>query len=233
MPLYNHDSIELRHSSSERLWRYQSLARLLWVMQERSLYFARPDTLGDPFEGSFAVANQQRAQIESFQRAARSARATTGVSCWHANDAESDAMWRLYGDPNSTVALRTSLARLKCALADSPAIVFAGSINYVDYRTEVTPTHNAFMPLLRKRLAFAHEREVRLLTSLTESFESETAEIPRGVAVKVDIRELIESIHVAPSASREIIGVVARAIGDAGYPTIPILSSELDVAPSL
>ena len=41
-----------------KVWRYLDVIRLTAFMATRSLFFARADTLGDPFEGSLGHLNQ-------------------------------------------------------------------------------------------------------------------------------------------------------------------------------
>jgi hypothetical protein len=35
------------------LWRYMDLAKFVWMLQRRALYFCRLDALGDPYEGHY------------------------------------------------------------------------------------------------------------------------------------------------------------------------------------
>jgi hypothetical protein len=42
-----------------RLWRYMDLSKFIALLQDRALYFARADKLGDPFEGSSPKKNQE------------------------------------------------------------------------------------------------------------------------------------------------------------------------------
>jgi hypothetical protein len=42
-----------------RLWRYMDLAKFLYLLEERTLFFARADRLGDPFEGASGIADRE------------------------------------------------------------------------------------------------------------------------------------------------------------------------------
>lgn len=46
-------------SRDRRIWRYMSLAKFMSLLDTRALFFARSDRLGDPFEGSYPIANRQ------------------------------------------------------------------------------------------------------------------------------------------------------------------------------
>jgi hypothetical protein len=48
---------------------------------------------------------------------------TSYVSCWHENEAESEALWRLYCPPPSAgIAIRTTFEALKISLGDDPTL---------------------------------------------------------------------------------------------------------------
>ena len=48
----------------------------------------------------------------------RWSRQWTYISCWHINDGESAAMWRLYAKSDEAIAVRTTLGRLEGCLDD-------------------------------------------------------------------------------------------------------------------
>src|SRR5579864_3674448 len=105
---------------SVRLWRYMDLAKLLSLLTREALFFSRVDLLGDPFEGSLTRYLQLKRERHHALlrkrgkpirlRAGASALvetriANTIISCWHMNDTESAAMWRLYVTGNEGVAI--------------------------------------------------------------------------------------------------------------------------------
>ena len=92
------------------LWRYMDFAKFVSLLEDRALFFARADKLGDPFEGAWSDVNlkllEQGKEIASDKdvsnwieawrlivRTAREARRFTLINCWHASDHESEAMW--------------------------------------------------------------------------------------------------------------------------------------------
>jgi len=56
----------------------------------------------------------------------------TCVSCWHENEGESEALWRLYCGTGPGVAVQTSFGRLLYAMRDHPDIA-VGRVVYVDF----------------------------------------------------------------------------------------------------
>jgi hypothetical protein len=63
------------------------------------------------------------------------AKATT-VNCWHANEGESEAMWRLYAENGKAVAVETTLDALKVSIQErgSPSIVHIYPVKYLGAR---------------------------------------------------------------------------------------------------
>jgi hypothetical protein len=93
--------------------------------------------------------------VSSFQQWIRQ---WTFINCWHMNENESDAMWRIYARTSDAVAIQSTFARLQRVLSDR---AFIGVVKYVDYDTEWMPEGNTLYPFVHKRKSFEHERELR------------------------------------------------------------------------
>jgi len=169
------------------LWRYMDFTKFVSMLDSQSLFFARADLLGDPFEGSLTrIDAERRAAYEAKMRSAgrplklhsttqakiHSEVQNSIVSCWHANPVESMAMWRLYLTGREGIAVKTSFERFVSCFSqfdgqdkgfnddgtDRELQIHAGMIHYVDYDGE-SPVH---VPrILLKRRSFEHEREIR------------------------------------------------------------------------
>lgn len=84
---------------------------------------------------------------------------STHASCWRWGP-ESEGMWRLYCGEKEGVAFQTTFARLEQSISE--ADILAGKIRYEDYKT--TPPFTELLDhVMRKRVGFAFEQEVRLL----------------------------------------------------------------------
>jgi hypothetical protein len=208
------------------------LARLLAVLQTSELYFARADTLGDPFEGSYSRANLEQPGTIVGREDTRQLRERSCVNCWHLNPDESAAMWKLYGASDHAVAIRSTTRRLIASMREHELPVYIGRVRYVDYDRTPIPEHNLYHALLHKRLSFEHEREVRAITSFDPRFRNpKEGHMPVGVEVMVDLEELIEAIFVAPNAPTDFLPTVGRAVADSGFPRLPINQSRLGEDP--
>ena len=161
-----------------------------------------------------------RAWQEMMLRAKDDARFTL-INCWHENDNESEAMWRLYASRGLGVAIKSSFGRLvKSFTSRLPDII--ARVKYISYDT-MPIVHSA--PFLHKRVSFDHEREVRAL--ITEHIESAFPTEARqrspvlnrfsyrarnidysadvcdvGLYYGVDVRQLILKVVVSPYAPR-------------------------------
>jgi hypothetical protein len=121
------------------LWRYMDLARLLSLLEARSLFFPRITTLDDPYEGYLTkptvgtvsvipdgLSNSERqARKELIAKNLRTLagfRTLLCVSCWHQNDVESAAMWALYLKSGEGIAIRArpSLGSATASVLESP-----------------------------------------------------------------------------------------------------------------
>ncbi len=135
------------------------------------------------------------------------------ASCWHGNDNESDAMWKVYIRGNEGIAIRTTFGRLKKALEDAPERLWIGEVKYL-HTWEGLPDDPLFHACLRKRKYFAHEKEVRVIWADEDARRSGcTGE--NGKKVPCDLVTLIEQIRLAPTSAwfKSVIDDILRRYG--------------------
>lgn len=172
----------------------------------------------------------------------------TYVSCWHMNDHESDAMWKLYAATNQAIAVRSTFSKLKQCLRShhqppggDPIL---GTVYYVDYTKDVVLRNFRLSEFFYKRMSFAHERELRAIIQelplVPVAFDAagnvtgshyDAVKVPiAGKVLKVDIDQLIEAIYIAPTAPSWFKPLVEGVMGRYGL-TKPVHKSDLDAAP--
>lgn len=185
----------------QAIWRYMSMTKLMAMLEGRSVYFARADQLGDPWEGARGGANARAAaelglQAPTATTALGEMAQRTFVSCWHAQTGESAAMWSLYAGWDALrregLAVRSSFRSLIESLSGDDSF-YAGQVSYHDYDVQYVPEDNAFVAFTRKRCSFEHEQEVRVLIARL------TGPVVGGLEVPVDLGRLILEVRVAPS----------------------------------
>jgi hypothetical protein len=170
---------------------------------------------------------------------AREHRQALFVSCWHANEHESAAMWDLYARSGAGIAIRSSVARLKAcftAAADHP--VWIGRVRYRDYATEaIWGASSGVAPTMTKRRSFAHENEVRAVFYAARSGNRYRVSqelydfVEEGMDIPTDLDTLIECIVVAPQARGWFKDLVRGVIEDYGLGNKEVVTSSLDDRP--
>lgn len=208
-----------------RVWRYMDLAKFIWLLKEKCLFMSRIDKLVDPYEGSltaktidginsFLRQHGSKVGWDEMSKLYRQNQATTFVCCWHANEQESEAMWRLYCGQGHGVAIQTTYGSLVHAI-ETEYEVYVGLVKYIDYEREWFPDANAFHPVTHKRIAFAHEREVRLVSSPSKFRASPPEPAPESLSIPWDTEANIDHIYVDPYAPEyffEAVRTVLAAI---------------------
>ena len=220
------------------LWRYIDFIKFVSLLDKEALFFSRLDRLGDPFEGSVSRGTLVMRHLwledagispERIQETLESLTVQKGsmvrkflVNCWHENDGESEAMWKLYGG-ESGIAIKTTFEGLsQCFRCETD--IFIGNINYVDYDTTIISEANLFTSSLKKRKSFEHEREVRVVANeLGHDYEV-------GNYFEVDLNRLIHQVVVAPQSPEWFVNLVKSVT--ARYDIDVIVSeSSMDVSP--
>lgn len=217
---------------SARIWRYMDFTKFVSLIDSKCLFFTRADKFDDPFEGSLPVPNvtSRAAVLETIPEPTRSMVKESmtrdwefnknwprynAINCWHMNDHESAAMWKLYLKSNEGISIQSRYNKLcESIIYDEP--FYVGMVRYIDYEKDSIPANNVLAPFLYKRKSFEHEREVRVLIAkwpLTErgiDWKSETMNV--GLTVRVDLSCLIERIYVAPGAPKWFADLTAAVI---------------------
>jgi hypothetical protein len=142
---------------------------------------------------------------------------TTYVSCWHENETESEALWRLYcPPPTAGIALLTTFADLKRAFDDDLSIRI-GRVKYIDFRTQFAGPNDA---IFRKRKSLQHEQEVRAV--VRERAEDDCT----GLIRQVDLSALIKEVVVSPFSPAWLESIVSDLLKRYDV-MVPIKASEL------
>jgi len=114
-----------------------------------------------------------------------------GVNCWHINDYENDALWKIYTNLGQGIAIESTDEKLKNSVSHHNRI-FCGKVRYEDF--DIAPIkkgyahYNGFI----KRKAFSYEKEYRAMVSLDEK------DWGNGCLIKTDLNILIDKIHISP-----------------------------------
>ena len=242
-----------------KIWRYTDLAKFTSLLFTSNLFFSRAAFLGDPYEGSipkiqyelreYIIANRATdpnlknwADIKDDQTL-RDMFATEAkfreqsvkeffVSCWHMNEQESAAMWRLYTLATEAVCIQSTFSRLASAL---PGYVNVGVVKYIDYDRDIIPADNLFNAVLHKRKSFSHEQEVRAVAWERLAGDKGGDEIQKnmnagGLRISVNLQQLVERVYISPTASPWFEDVINYLV-NANNLKVPVMKSSLAATP--
>ena len=263
MPIVDEDAL-ITPDPKQIIWRYMDLEKFESTLREGSLFFCRSDKFSDPFEGTipkkevdYRVKAQKQVAIfferkithdeaveksKQIGRLHQRFRRAYIVNCWHMNDGESDAMWRLYLKTNEGVAIQTTVEGLYKSFEDFDEQVFISKVRYLDYerdiwfdRTEYPLTsYNLFTPIIHKRKAFAHESELRIFQQIENAVNNDEywKNEPNymGRLVPCNIKLLIDKIILPPTSDDSVKRKVEKMLKKYGF-KVGIEKSKLNDEP--
>src|SRR5574341_1555783 len=151
-----HPAFDPPNDTNARIWRYMDFTKFVSMLENQGLFFSRADLIGDPFEGSYTRVNIERRKstlpgitddekIEEFFRLLKEQRPYMLLNCWHMNDQESAAMWKLYTKTNESIAIQSRYNLLRSVL---PSKADIGVVHYIDYEKDFVPEGNALYAIM-------------------------------------------------------------------------------------
>lgn len=183
------------------IWRYVDFPKFVSMLETRSLYFTRADNLLklDPYEGhfdEFRILQKYKKYPDTYKKMEDHARnefpKNLFVNCWHMNENESDAMWKVYASNDKGIAIQSSLWNLIHSSKNSPEKIRAGKVEYIDHEKQITSFKDLHQRFLLKGISYKHENEIRLLVFKP----SQGGKL--GMNIFVDLTALIEKIYISP-----------------------------------
>jgi hypothetical protein len=215
-----------------------------------TVWFARADTLGDPFEGSRSALDGLNPALDDIYSklgpASQAYRLVQYVNCWNIAGLESAALWATHAPRHGDIALRSTVARLVQALEDSSGAAgldfIVAPVKYVDYSPGTTPAADFVARLFHKRLSFKHEQELRAILFAAKRFwgnpdywlpdhSPNLDRLPRGIPVTVDLASLVDTAFVSPASpswQHDAALMLTRRFGL----EFPVIQSDMDATPT-
>lgn len=206
-------------STPDRVWRYMSFGRFVYLLKTKSLWMSRVDQLDDPWEMAISedeiiglmgkpspLDTTSPVKFREHQLLhARRARQWFFVNCWTASPSESWAMWSVYCKANEGIAIQTTLDRLLESVAsrehNSPQLK---AVDYAPFNFRGRPLGSWHL-VTRKRPEFAFEREYRIIYHVVPGEPFLDSVNPpstheRGFSLRWDPEETIERVLIHPAA---------------------------------
>ncbi|HEU4789952.1 MAG TPA: DUF2971 domain-containing protein [Flavobacterium sp.] len=215
----NNPNIKLPQDPDTIVWKYLDLSKFLDLLLSRKLFMSRSDKFEDQYEGTFSEPTFEEIKKLSinnpdFLNYYKTHREKVAISSWHINEYESFAMWQIFTQNSEGLAIQSTVKRLQDALVPEKNYKqYIGEVNYIDYKKEYIPFDDLFFPFLFKRKSFQYEREVRIITDVTEN----TVKLNDGLKINVDITQLIEKIYIHPKSENWYKNLVIQLVTQLGF----------------
>lgn len=216
---YNNLNIKLTENSDTVIWKYLDLSKFLDLLLSRKLFMSRSDKFEDQYEGTFSEPTYEEIKKlainnPDFINYYKTHREKIAISSWHINEYESFAMWQIFTQNSEGLAIQSTLGRLQNALHPETTFKqYIGEVNYIDYKKEYIPFDDNFFPFLFKRKSFQYEREVRVITDVTDH----NIKLNDGLKINVDINQLIEKIYIHPKSENWYKNLVIELVKQLGF----------------
>lgn len=203
---------------AQKVWRYMSYTRFVWMLQKKALWLSRADKLGDNWEVTLSGDQLQRvidrhpitlvgeppreSALERAERIIKLWRNKSYINCWSLQAHESHALWRIYCPTSEGVAIQTTLDKLigSVGLPVVPVTYLpAGSSAKTPTLEELSST---------KRPMFAYEKEVRVINFA----DDDAAPFPQGFGLPWDCEQHVEALLVHPEANQSFMDTVKETV---------------------
>jgi len=203
------DHHRINHTMEEnmRIWRYMEMPKFSLLLSRKKLWFSRGDLLGDEHEGSYPECMVSKRESkwstdelnETISSGSQEGRKHTYVSCWTRQDPESFAMWKIYTQNATGIAIQSTIGRLANCFLRRPNDLFERRdvrIEPIEYdldKIKDMPEEDNFERFQHKLKAYHYEKEVRVRLTSEHTFEE-----PRiGFELGVDLNVLFEKIYLS------------------------------------
>jgi len=215
----NNPNINLPEDPNTIVWKYLDLSKFLDLLLSQKLFMSRSDKFEDQYEGTFSEPTYEEIKKiainnPEFLNYYKTHREKVAVSSWHINEYESFAMWQIFTQNSEGLAIQSTIGRLQNAVnAEKNHKQYIGEVNYIDYKKEYIPFDDMFFPFLFKRKSFQYEREVRIISDVSES----NIKLNDGLKINVDINQLIEKIYIHPKSENWYKNLVIELVSKLGF----------------
>ena len=235
--------------NNQKIWRYMDFSKYVDMLTTNTLYFTRADKLEDPYDCSgmqfFGEQYKQLSSAYPDEVKERTRQVNTFerlfvyLNCWHMNDVESAALWRLYSENKyETIAIQSTFGKLKSEIENKWSRDGGPHITKVKYELENAgePIGNppegrlfsclGWANIIYKRPSFAHEKELRAFifqgydkrkengTLRNEAhLEKLMKERDKFIRIPIDPAKLIEKVYVSPLAKDLFVELVKNVSG--------------------
>lgn len=231
MPYWGDPDFSKELVGIDKVWRYINFEKYVDLLERKKQYFVSGSKLQDidPYEGHFEKLNflypervdeldkqilEQKDKRERYEDPK-----SVFINCWHINEDESMAMWKLYAGIDNGIAIQTTLEKLKKSFHEHIQRVEIRKVQYIDYKKQNISIPWISWRFSKKGKSFSHENELRVIIEgieyrcravvsedgrwLGSDIIPQDQQVPieqneNGIWAKVDLAYFIEKIYVSP-----------------------------------
>ena len=209
------------------IWRYLDFTKFVDLLLSSQLFFARSDKFEDPFEGVLRLKDYENTKHMLINQ--QLTKTFYFLNCWHINDNQSDAMWKIFLKTKNGIAIKSTVENLIKSLEHSQDDIFISKVYYrnfekVTFSELMNEEQNKLFEgrggslnqFNYKRISFDHEKELRLYYIDLPIPHAIKNGIPREPLthkrIDINIGELINEIVIAPFADPWFKDLVEKTI---------------------
>lgn len=194
------------------IWKYMTFEKFLLLILRKELYFKRADGYVEYFEGHVTSGEKQnlvdvfkrqsvakpKSEVNRVFKALKKYCESTYIDCWHNNESESYAMWKIFGEAKNCIALKTTVDKLRATYdkVNDKIKVTPYLVDYYDNENSNNYPYSSKYIFIRKPFYFVYENEIRGLIQLKIS--SFNDEFPNDIRIPIVLKDLIESVWLSP-----------------------------------
>ena len=229
------------------IYRVFTADRFIEMFETKKLVLVKPELWDDPFD-NFLLKGRYNLGGESLSF--RGLVKDFYGQCWSLNY-ESDAMWRIYAPEKNGVKVKTTIKRLSESIYDSnnefaSMSYYIGKVVYLEEEIRkrfADPKYSSAIvfdssgtghaqTLLMKRVAFEHEKEIRLIYRVTQGTREIVDENQKLIKFDIEPNSLFDEIVFDPRMTEQDFTRCSQKVRELGF-TKNITQSTLYQVPDL
>jgi hypothetical protein len=248
---YMHPDLSLPEDASV-VWRYMELWKFQLMIQENSIFFSRADKQTDKLEGEYpegmlaelerrfggGIPSDDGISYTFHEWHTQKEIRSRLVSCWSLGPCESRKMWTAYTQSRDSIAVRSTIERLKNCFHDRvEPVVWIGKVRYGEEENTLPSSISKWnvnfwlYPFFAKKDTYRWENEVRAIVNIALAKQAQFGHRLNGCYIKADLQILVDSVWVNPQSPAELRGQVGACLDNCGLGNVEIYQSPWDCLP--
>jgi len=228
-------------SDDVTIFRYMDFSKFMDLLENKSIYFCSSEYFEDNYEGKMPegfyknwpedITNGHKEISTEFEKVYK-----TYISCWNEAKGESYALWKIYTNPNTGVAIKSTVGDLKKALNNDRIKIY--KVRYIDSFSSIDEDYEPpfyFRETEREPNISINKRIKEVYKFKSYKYEDEIRAVyvdiskSRGKTFEIDINKLINEIYISPFAPDWFAKLVEKIKSNKNYNILdkPIYKSQI------